>query len=79
MIHSKHTLSYCSMCQTTILLCAACGNNTCNGGYGQINDVKCSNCPEAYEHDKIRNTNPHEINFAKVEDAYWKQPRIRWK
>jgi hypothetical protein len=30
-----------------MVICGKCGNNCCNGGYG--NDGKCDACPSAYE------------------------------
>lgn len=28
--------------------CGTCGNNTCNGGYGEVDGKHCPDCPEAY-------------------------------
>lgn len=39
-----------------MVLCATCGNNCCNAGYGEVDGKKCTDCPEAYDH----------------QDAYWK-------
>lgn len=50
----KNTLSYCTLCERDMVLCGVCGNNTCNGGYGEVNGVDCKNCPSAYEEDKRR-------------------------
>lgn len=32
-----------------MIVCGTCGNNTCNGGYGLVNDETCTDCPSAYE------------------------------
>jgi uncharacterized CHY-type Zn-finger protein len=42
-----HRWSYCSHCRRDMVICGKCGNNCCNGGYG--NDGKCDACPSAYE------------------------------
>ncbi len=54
----KNTLSYCTLCKRDVVLCGVCGNNTCNGGYGEINGSRCKNCPSAYEEDKMMFTYP---------------------
>ncbi len=48
----KNTLSYCELCQRDVILCGMCGNNTCNGGYGEINGHVCEYCPSAYDDDR---------------------------
>lgn len=56
MIKSKHILSYCQLCRGNMVRCSTCGNNCCNGGYGQdANGETCKDCPSAYE----------------VQDLYW--------
>ena len=42
-------LCYCSHCEMETFICGKCGNNTCNGGYGEIDNKKCDQCPSAYE------------------------------
>ena len=49
MINSRHTLSYCSLCDTEMVICADCNNNCCNGGTGKVNGENCG-CKEAYAH-----------------------------
>lgn len=44
----KHKLSFCSLCAFYMYRCGACGNNSCNGGYGVVNGESCKDCPEAY-------------------------------
>jgi len=44
--------SYCEMCERDNVICGKCGNNTCNGGYGEINGEKCDQCPSAYAEDQ---------------------------
>jgi hypothetical protein len=46
----QHEWSYCKLCDTTMVLCGTCGNNTCNGGYGTLPDGStCPDCQSAYE------------------------------
>jgi hypothetical protein len=44
-----HKEAYCKHCKMLIVICTTCGNNTCNGGYGQVNSKDCPDCPSAYE------------------------------
>lgn len=47
---SKHTISYCELCEEIIFICGRCGNNTCNAGYGILEDgTTCPECPDAYK------------------------------
>ena len=41
--------SYCEHCQSDVIICGKCGNNTCNGGYGEVDGVQCDQCPSAYQ------------------------------
>ena len=41
------------MCEAAFIRCPKCGNNTCNGGYGQIDGVKCDVCPLAYQYQDL--------------------------
>lgn len=45
---------YCPHCEREVVICGKCGNNSCNGGYGQIEGVECDQCPSAYEEDNGR-------------------------
>ncbi len=63
MIKSKHKLSFCEACDINIVICAACGNNCCNGGSGKINGIICNYCDEAYKHQEIY-WNGGEIEFS---------------
>jgi len=45
----NHTWSYCPLCKYTMVICGTCGNNTCNGGYGTINNLPCPDCESAHE------------------------------
>jgi len=64
MIKSPHILDYCAFCETKIVRCSTCHNNCCNGGYGQVNGVKCSACPNAYDMQAIYYKNPKGIKFT---------------
>lgn len=44
-----HYWDYCHLCEHDVVICGKCGNNTCNGGYGEINGEECDACPSAYE------------------------------
>lgn len=44
-----HSWAVCGMCGIMVR-CKTCGNNCCNGGYGELADgSKCPDCPSAYE------------------------------
>jgi hypothetical protein len=62
-IHSKHTLSYCTLCEADMVICAACGNNCCNAGTGEINGARCG-CDEAYDHQAAYWKDPDAVRFA---------------
>jgi len=33
---NPHTVAYCPQCDTDMVKCGTCGNNCCNGGYGNL-------------------------------------------
>lgn len=43
----KHYWWICPMCGP-VVCCGTCGNNACNGGYGKVDGVTCTECPSAY-------------------------------
>jgi hypothetical protein len=43
----KFEICWCELCGGFFVRCPRCGNNSCNGGYGE--DGKCPVCPLAYE------------------------------
>ena len=45
----KHSWIYCDLCEDDVVVCGKCGNNCCNGMYGQFDGVACDACPSAYE------------------------------
>lgn len=45
---TNHYWEYCNHCHASMVVCGKCGNNCCNGGYGEIDGVQCDACPEAY-------------------------------
>lgn len=45
----RHYWDYCSLCEHDVVICGKCGNNTCNGGYGQADGKECDACESAYE------------------------------
>ncbi len=44
----NHTWAICGGCGPMVV-CKTCGNNCCNGGYGEVDDKTCTDCPSAYE------------------------------
>jgi hypothetical protein len=52
---TKHHWEYCDHCEADVVICGTCGNNCCNGGYGEVmgpepdTTMKCPDCPSAYE------------------------------
>jgi len=40
---------YCEACEVWAIICPKCGNNCCNGGYGEVGGEECDVCPIAYE------------------------------
>lgn len=52
---NKHYFSYCDHCDRKVVICGTCGNNTCNGGYGQVISnipgqlMDCPDCKSAYD------------------------------
>lgn len=45
---TKHKLTFCNHCAIYMYKCGACGNNSCNGGYGMINGEICKDCAEVH-------------------------------
>ena len=54
----NHKYSYCELCETPIIECGVCGNNSCNSGYGTVLEpiaegvfkrVDCSACESTYQ------------------------------
>lgn len=44
-----HRWEYCDLCEARVVVCGKCGNNCCNGGYGELTPgIKCDACPSAY-------------------------------
>lgn len=75
MIKSKHTLSYCALCESEIVKCATCNNNCCNGGYGKANGSgpggngpDCPDCPNAYDMQDLYWKDASAVEFAKIDD-----------
>lgn len=63
-IRSQHILAHCGLCNHDMVVCAACGNNSCNAGYGRGPDGEpCKSCPEAYEHQDLHWEDPTRVEF----------------
>lgn len=45
----NHYWKYCDHCQVKVVICGACSNNSCNGGYGEVDNKTCYACPSAYK------------------------------
>jgi hypothetical protein len=54
----EHYWDYCHLCEHDVVICGKCGNNTCNGGYGEVDGKECDACPSAY--DLYLNTPPED-------------------
>ena len=64
---SKHFFSYCETCETIMITCGTCGNNTCNGTYGKLeDDTECPDCESAYELMYDNDDNEKEFKNAKT-------------
>lgn len=47
---TQHRWSDCGICGCRTVVCGKCGNNCCNGGYGDLpGGSPCDACPSAYE------------------------------
>ncbi len=59
-----HYWAFCPHCQLNVVYCGTCHNNTCNGGYGTIDNKPCPDCKSAYaEYDKnFLKANQNEIS-----------------
>lgn len=50
LVGKSFDIKWCETCGATYVRCPKCGNNSCNGGYGEDKDGnKCNVCPVAYE------------------------------
>ena len=46
---TEHTWFECPLCGLAVR-CGKCGNNCCNGGFGELPDgSQCDACPSAYD------------------------------
>lgn len=54
MSNEEYPLAWCKMCECYMVLCNVCGQNTCSGGYGEVNGERCTSCPDAYAYDAAR-------------------------
>lgn len=62
----KHYWTHCDFCNIQIIVCGKCGNNCCNAGYGEIDDIKCDACPSAYDmQDEGYKNNPNLLEHVK--------------
>jgi hypothetical protein len=40
---------WCSVCHGWYIECPVCGNNSCNGGSGEVNGHQCFTCLDMYK------------------------------
>ncbi len=45
----QHKWFWCDCCEVYAVACGTCGNNTCNGGYGEVDGKECPDCESAYQ------------------------------
>lgn len=50
-------IKYCKLCMGYFIECPDCGNNTCNGGSGEINGEPCTTCLKMYKIVDVIETN----------------------
>jgi len=50
---------WCYTCDCWFIRCPKCGNNSCNGGYGNIDGEECDICSLAYSYQKLANETGH--------------------
>jgi hypothetical protein len=57
-----------------MVICKTCGNNTCNGTYGQLPDGSvCPDCPSAYDMVNNTETPPLPTNHKEVSEKFHKE------
>jgi hypothetical protein len=45
---------WCGLCKSAFLYCPVCGNNSCNGGSGELeNGEDCPYCIMTYQYDEL--------------------------
>lgn len=65
-MQTKHLLGYCGVCEHHMVICITCGNNCCNGTYGEINGQQCVDCPDAYSVHELYRKDPNVVEFAGI-------------
>lgn len=43
------SVEWCSICESDFVRCPLCGNNSCNGGYGEVDKKECPMCEYVYD------------------------------
>lgn len=66
----NHKWAMCSMCGAMIM-CAKCGNNSCNAGSGTINGKVCNTCSDSWEFQK--NNKPPFL--LRVREWFWERKK----
>jgi len=44
----KFEWEWCNLCDAPFIRCPKCGNNSCNGTFGKVNDEACDVCNLCY-------------------------------
>jgi hypothetical protein len=61
-IVTAHIPGVCGACGPR-LRCKTCGNNACNGGYGEVDGKKCPDCPDCYDVQAVWWENADAVEF----------------
>ena len=73
---THHRWAMCSMCGAMVI-CAKCGNNSCNAGDGTINGKPCNACSDAYELKHLGHANKMIIPLSiRIKNFLFKKKKI---
>lgn len=73
-MEKHHYWEYCMHCDCMMVICGTCGNNTCNAGYGTLEDGSaCPDCPSAYDMCHNTETPPLPTNHKEISDKFHKE------
>lgn len=61
----EYVWKWCELCRTGYIECPKCGNNCCNGGYGEVDGETCDKCESAYEYQE-RESDPFRERATKA-------------
>lgn len=49
----EFTWGWCALCESAFVRCPKCGNNGCNGGWGQVDGKLCNVCRLADQYSEL--------------------------